>query len=46
VRHSTIDTTQPLEIAYRDDSNVIVKGFMSTPREVARTVKTTNQKAS
>jgi hypothetical protein len=46
VHHSAIDATQPLEIAYRDDLNVIAKGSMSRPKEFARTIKATNQKAS
>jgi hypothetical protein len=45
-RRSVMNTAQPLKNIYRDGSNVITKGYMSTIKEVARAIKATNQKTS
>jgi hypothetical protein len=38
-----MNTAQPLKNIYRDGSNVITKGYMSTIKEVARAIRATNQ---
>jgi hypothetical protein len=45
-RRYVMNTTQPLKNIYRDGSNVITKGYMSTIKEVARDIRATNQKTS
>ena len=45
-RRSVMNTAQPLKYIYRDGSNVITKGYMSTIKEVARAIRATNQKTS
>jgi hypothetical protein len=38
-RSSIMDTTQPLERPYQDDSNVIVKCSMTTLKQIVRTIR-------
>jgi hypothetical protein len=41
-----MNTAQPLKNIYQDGSNVITKGYMSTIKEAARSIRATNQKTS
>jgi len=41
-----MDTAPPLEKAYQDGSNIITKGFMLSPREIACTDNQNNDPKS
>jgi hypothetical protein len=41
-----VDIVQPQERAYRDNSNIIAKGSMATPKEVAHIPKSKLTKIS
>jgi hypothetical protein len=43
---SVVDIVQPQERAYRDNSNIIAKGSMATPKEVAHIPKSKLTKIS
>jgi len=41
---SVMDTALSLERVHQDDSNITMKGYTTTPKEVAHAVKATTQK--
>jgi hypothetical protein len=43
-RSSIVDTAQPPERPYQDDSNVIMKCSMTTPKQTVHTIRAMTQK--